>query len=73
MSKASAMSDAVPQGADISEILRNPESLRRRARMCRQQARSTDHASLAGAFLDLAAALELAASAADMVQRRVVH
>ena len=49
------------------------EMLQRRAKLCREQARATDHPSLAEAFQNLAQALEVAAAVAEMRSQRTLH
>jgi hypothetical protein len=67
------MRETVPHGASLTDLLDDPELLRRRARLCRNQAELTEHETLAAAFLELADALDFAAMAADLASDRVLH
>jgi hypothetical protein len=52
---------------------RDPTALRRRARQCRAESRTTDHDGLSAALADLATALELAASVIDMARQGLLN
>jgi len=65
--------DAALEGRSDCRVERNPEILRRRAKLCREKASETPHPRLAEAFIELAEALEFAAALSDVFDRRVLH
>jgi hypothetical protein len=56
-----------PWGIDDGPSPVSPEVLRRRARLCRAQARATPHRRLAQAFIELADAFDAAAVRSELV------